>query len=163
MFLCPQLPLTQEKHTSYPSHQIIIQCHMYCTYWVHFGGSCPLGPYSSSVLLQLASCLRMCLHALHIPSDNLSLATCWAQLRKQGRGENKAQPRRGGSLAALSWEKFNVSFSLPPSGQATLIAILFKFCLQCCIISAFLLLVTLIQSTFSCLKGWSGQLDQPMH
>lgn len=145
-------PLTQKKHTSYQSHLIVLLCHMCCTYWAHSGGSCPLGPYSSRVTLQLTGFLRLCPCALHTPSASFNLAICWTQKRKQGWGENWG----GGSLAALSCEMFNLSFSFTSSGQVTLIPTLSNLVFSA--VSS-LLLVTLIQSRFSCLRGLS---DHPM-
>lgn len=79
-------PLTQKKYTSYQPHLIMLLCHMCCTYWVHFGGSCPLGPYSSSVTLQLTGFLRLCPCALQTPSASFSLAICWAGVKTEEEG-----------------------------------------------------------------------------
>lgn len=127
------------RNTPPTSHTELQSSATHAAHRVHFGGSCPLGPYSSSVLRQLMCFLRLCLCALHTPSGSFSLIICWAQPRKWGRGENRAELRGWVTGCSLMWVvQFKLFFSTFRSGYSD--THLFKFCVQCCYRHCFWLL-----------------------
>lgn len=146
-----QLPLTQKKHTSYQSHQIIIQSHILSPPGRQLFFGVLLFQYSPAI--NMFPQVVFVLFTYHQPASAL--------LFVEHRGGSEAgvktgQNQGGGSLAALSCEKFNLSFSFPPSRHTTLIPIFLNFVFSA--VSS-LLLVTLIQSRFSCLRV----LSRPPH